>query len=278
MLPNTHFFFSLIHRRQTAQRCTTSYSWARLSQVNRLLSCPKEVCRSGVQDNNCFSKTSNVVTATIHTDLPSYFVTNNARERFDYGKLIKGEEEDYEDELNDRRSYRLEREKLAVIPVAFKLIDTPGLNDTSLFDESNIAIMFETLEDIDTINLVVITIANNPFTEGLTDALDTYINLMPTLNPKIVFVHTRIKYSELRPEHSAFAHYMYERQHTLYELMGHNPTPHLLINNDIGSCKTISNCITHNTLRVLLVVAKLKQSIRLAVMSMNKTKKMLEVD
>ncbi|KAF9211050.1 hypothetical protein BGZ59_008575 [Podila verticillata] len=161
---------------------------------------------------NCFSTTSNVVTATIHTELPSHFVTNKARGRIDYGKFIEGEEENYEDELNDRKSYhQLEREKLTAIPVPFKLIDIPGLNDTSLFDESNIAIIFETLEDIDSVNVVVITIANNPYTERLTNAHNTYIILVSTFNPNIVFVHTRIDYSELRPEHTTFAHYMYER-------------------------------------------------------------------
>ncbi|KAI9242918.1 MAG: hypothetical protein BYD32DRAFT_431860 [Podila humilis] len=79
---------------------------------------------------------SNVVTANIHTELPSHFITDKARGQIDYGKFIAGEEEDYEDELNDRRSCRLEREKLAAIPVSFKLIDIPGLNDTSMFDEA----------------------------------------------------------------------------------------------------------------------------------------------
>ncbi|KAI9242919.1 MAG: hypothetical protein BYD32DRAFT_402182 [Podila humilis] len=225
-----------------------------------------------------FSKTSAVSTASICTNLPSYFVTDKARKRVDYGKFIEDDQEDYEDELNDRKSYQLEREESYADRVSFRLIDTPGLNDTALNDESNIAIIFKALENIKSIHLVVITVANNPFTEGLKDALKAYVHLLPELNGNIVFLHTRIDYSKMHREETVFAHYMDEKTKILHELMGRNTVPHLLIDNDLNSQRTIRNCITQNTLRNLLDLAKLNQPIRVRVMVMNKTDKMLIVD
>ncbi|KAG0022123.1 hypothetical protein BGZ81_008659 [Podila clonocystis] len=225
-----------------------------------------------------FSKTSAVSTFDIHTNLPSYYITDNQEVRVDYGAFLDEPHDDYEDELNDRRSYRLNRDELTTRPVSFRLIDTPGLNDTALNDEANIAIIFKALENIKSIHLVVITVANNPFTEGLRDALEAYVNLLPELNGNIVFLHTRIDYAKMHPDDKVFSGYMAEKQRILHELMGRDTVPHILIDNDIDSKRTIRNCITQNTLRNLLDMAKLNQPIRVRVMMMNKTEKMQTVD
>ncbi|KAG0025667.1 hypothetical protein BGZ82_009895 [Podila clonocystis] len=225
-----------------------------------------------------FSKTSAVSTFDIHTNLPSYYITDNREVRVDYGAFLDEPHDDYEDELNDRRSYRLNRDELTTRPVSFRLIDTPGLNDTALNDEANIAIIFKALENIKSIHLVVITVANNPFTEGLRDALQAYVNLLPELNGNIVFLHTRIDYAKMHPDDKVFSGYMAEKQRILHDLMGRDTVPHILIDNDIDSKRTIRNCITQNTLRNLLDMAKLNQPIRVRVMMMNKTEKMQTVD
>ncbi|KAF9330202.1 hypothetical protein BG006_006820 [Podila minutissima] len=193
-----------------------------------------------------FSKTSAVSTFNIHTNFPS--------------------------------SYELALEESPDAPLSFKLIDTPGLNDTSLNDEANIAIIFKALETIKSIHLVVITVSNNPFTEGLKDALKAYVNLLPELNGNIVFLHTRIDYARMHPEDNLFPHQMAEKFKILHEMMGRSNVPHVMIDNDIDSQRTIRNCITQNTLRSLLDLAKLNQPIRVHVMVMNKTQKMLFVD
>ncbi|KAF9337180.1 hypothetical protein BG006_005901 [Podila minutissima] len=68
-----------------------------------------------IQEDNVgdgiFSKTDKAKTTTIHTDLPSYFVLDKAGKQVDYGNLIGNDkdQEDYEDELNERRKYQLKR-------------------------------------------------------------------------------------------------------------------------------------------------------------------------
>ncbi|KAG0359707.1 hypothetical protein BG005_000333 [Podila minutissima] len=85
----------------------------------------------------------------------------------------------------------------------------------------------------------VITVANNPFTEGLTNALKAYIDLLPD---------------------------------------GRDTVPHVLINNEISCMRTIRNCITQNTLRTILDMAKLNHPVPLQIMYVNKTEKMRVVD
>lgn len=211
-----------------------------------------------------FSHAKDVSTTTIETSLPSYYVSE-ARERVDYGAFLNGEQEDYEDELNERRKYRLEREQPITAKATFNLIDTPVLNDTSLFDETNIATIFKALESIESVNLAVITIANNPLTEDLLNALKAYIDLVPELNGNIAFVHSRIDYAKLHPHQDPlFARSLDTKKGLLNNLVDPNtPAPHLLIDNDIGSNRTIRNCITQNTLRELLAFATNKDPVRL---------------
>ncbi|KAF9309236.1 hypothetical protein BG003_010010 [Podila horticola] len=212
-----------------------------------------------------FSLTKDVSTTTIHTDLPSYFVTDNAGEQVDYGKFIEGNQEDYEDELNERMKYHLERDELITPKTTFNLIDTTGVNDTSMFRENNMAIIFKALKSIESIHLTVVTVANSAFTEDLKLALETYLNLLPELKANIVFVHTKTDYAKLHPqEDPVFAHSLDTKIRSLNTLLTdiNAPVPHLLVDNDIGSTRTIRNCITRNTLRELLVLAKLNQPVR----------------
>ncbi|KAI9242908.1 MAG: hypothetical protein BYD32DRAFT_402151 [Podila humilis] len=211
-----------------------------------------------------FSHAKDVSTTTIETSLPSYYVSE-ARERVDYGTFLNGTQEDYEDELNERRKYQLEREQPTTAKVTFNLIDTPGLSDTSLFDETNIATIFKALESIESVNLAVVTVANNPLTQDLLNALKAYIDLFPELNGNIAFVHTRIDYAKLHPHQDPlFAHSLDTKKGLLSSLVHPNiPAPHLLIDNDTGSKRTIRNCITQITLRELLAFATTKDPVRL---------------
>ncbi|KAG0038658.1 hypothetical protein BGZ82_011311 [Podila clonocystis] len=228
-----------------------------------------------------FSPTKEVGTSTIVTNRPNYFVskqTNNGLEQVNYGDFISNDQGAYEDELNECRAYGLERAKSSDIEATFNLIDTPGLNDTVLFDESNIATIFKALKDIKSVNLVAITVANNPFTDGLKDTLRAYVDLLPEFNGNIVFVHTKIDYAMLHPSVTHFARSLREKKNILHDLMCRDSVPHLLIDNDIGSKEIIRNCITQNKLRELLSMAKLNQPVPLQAMVMKKTEKMRVVD
>lgn len=228
--------------------------------------------------DSLFSKTDSVRITTIHTDLPSYFVIDKDGDPVDYGIFLDQDQEDYEDELNERKKYRLERGEATAATATFNLFDTPGLNDTSKFDEKNLAIIFKALEGVKSIHLVVVTVSNNPFTEGLQNALKAYINFFPEFNGSIVFVHTKIDYGKLHHEERQFVSAFKEKKIILHKLAGRDSVPHLLIDNDIGSTRTIRNCITQNALRELLDMAKLNEPVVLQVMVMNKTEKMQIVD
>ncbi|KAF8927330.1 hypothetical protein BGZ52_004600, partial [Haplosporangium bisporale] len=228
-----------------------------------------------------FSFTTDVQKTTIHTHLPSSFVVDkDTNERIDYGKFFENDQEDYEDEFNDRRSYEMRREQPSADNVTFNLYDTPGLNNSTLFDENNIAIIFKSLEKekVQSINPVIITVAITPFTEDLENALKAYVNLLQELNGNVVFVHTKIDYSKLHPEEHLFVLTLREKQRIIHGLMGRDTVPHLLIDNDIGSPRTIQNCMTQNKLRELLAMAMLIQPISLQVMVVHKTEKMKIVD
>lgn len=211
-----------------------------------------------------FSHAKEVSITTIETNLPSYYVSE-ARERVNYVAFLNGDQEDYEDELNERSKYRLGREQPVTSEVTFNLIDTPGLNDTSHFDEAYIATIFQALESIESVNLAVITVANNPLTEDLLHALKACIYLLPELNSNIAFVHTKIDYAKLYPHQDPlFASSLDTKKGLLNSLVDPNtPAPHLLINNDIDSKRTLRNCITQNTLRELLTLANTKDPVRL---------------
>ncbi|KAF9323818.1 hypothetical protein BG006_001117 [Podila minutissima] len=232
--------------------------------------------------DSIFSLTKTVITSQIHTNAPAYSISKmekGSQVQVDYGGFIESDDpEDYEDELNERRAYTLQREVLKTATATFNLIDTPGLNDTSLFDESNIAIIFKALKDIDSINLIVITVANNPFTEGLRDALKAYVDLLPEFNSNIVFVHTKIDYAKLHKTDVLFSASLLEKKGLLGNLMKRDNVPHLLIDNNIGTRQVVRDCITQNTLRNLLGMAKLNQPIPLRTMRMNKTEKMRIAD
>ncbi|KAG0014536.1 hypothetical protein BGZ81_000413, partial [Podila clonocystis] len=204
------------------------------------------VIRRGIGDS-IFSLTKRVIVTKIATASPAYYITE-AGDRIDYGDFIKGDTEDYEDELDDRKTYRLQREDTKNEPVSFNLIDTPGLNDSALFDESNIAIIFKALAKVEAINLIVITISNNPFTEGRRDALQTYVDLLPEFNSNVVFVHTRFDYAKLHPDDNLFSNAFTERKNILNSILKRDSVPHLLIDNDIGTKKVVRDCITQNTL------------------------------
>ncbi|KFH69357.1 hypothetical protein MVEG_04170 [Podila verticillata NRRL 6337] len=222
--------------------------------------------------------TTNVSFSQIQTDTPEYFITYvKTGERVDYGEFIKEvDQENYEDQLNERKKYNLVRDDSAIPNVTFNLIDTPGLNHISLSDENNIAIILKALASIESINLVVITIANSTFTASLVDALKTYVGLWPEFNGNLVFVHTKIDYAKLHD--TKFADTFFDKKSILGKIVGRDSVPHLLIDNNIGNTQIVRDCITQNTLRNLLRMAKLNQSVPIRTMRMNKTEKMRLAD
>ncbi|KAF9337183.1 hypothetical protein BG006_005904 [Podila minutissima] len=148
------------------------------------------------------SCTKDVISSTIQTNAPTYYISSlKTKEKVDYGQFFEEPDQmDYEDELNERKAYVLEREE----PEAAK---------------TNIAIIFKALASIESVNLVAITISNNSFTEGLMAALKAYVDLLPKFNGNIVFVHTKTDYAKLHPQDDTFfAESLKDKKRILAEL------------------------------------------------------------
>ncbi|KAG0075852.1 hypothetical protein BGZ93_011146 [Podila epicladia] len=226
--------------------------------------------------------TQNVSVSMIRTNLPSYFISRSAETsgqgRVDLFELLQNDQEDYEDELNEREKYHLERNKSTATEVMFNLIDTPGLNNTSVLDLKTISTTFNALEPMSPINLVVVCITSNPFTESLTESIKAYSSFLPEFNGNMVFVHTNIDYVRLHNDDRQFAHALEDRKRILQELVGRDSAVHFLIDNDIDSNRPVRECITHNTLRELLAMGQVDPPNSIPVRKLKKTEGMRIVD
>ncbi|KAI9242874.1 MAG: hypothetical protein BYD32DRAFT_402060 [Podila humilis] len=230
--------------------------------------------------DGAYLKTQKVKTHTIYTNLPSYFVSWGG-DTVDYGKFLDSDQEDYKSELNDPK-YTLKREPSKAAKTVFKLIDTPGLSNTSLSDdlsdESTTAAILKALEEAVSINLIVITIANTSFTDDLKTMLRAQIRLLSAFNGIIVFVHTGTDYSKLHPKEELLVRTLTEKKRLLHDFIERDSVPHLQIDNDIEPTSPLRDCITQNTLRNILAMAKFNQPILTQSTRLKKTEKMLVVD
>ncbi|KAI9242936.1 MAG: hypothetical protein BYD32DRAFT_456548 [Podila humilis] len=127
------------------------------------------VINTGKIGDGAFSHTTEVKIERLFTNLPKSFVSrvsDDSRKRVDYEAFIDEDPEDYEDEVNDRKTYQVGREQSDQTIIYFNLIDTPGLNETGYLEN-----VFRRLRNISEINMVIVTVSNNPFTQDLKDAL-----------------------------------------------------------------------------------------------------------
>ncbi|KAF8981351.1 hypothetical protein BGZ52_002957, partial [Haplosporangium bisporale] len=230
--------------------------------------------------DGAYPKTQKVQAHTIYTNLPSYFVSWDG-DTVDYGKFLDKSQEDYKSELDDPK-YTSEREPSKAAKAVFKLIDTPGLSNTSLSDdlsdESTTAAILKALEEAVSIDLIVITITNTSFTDDLKAMLRAQIRLLSAFNGIFVFVHTGIDYSKLHPKEELFARTLTEKKRLLHDFMERDSVPHLQIDNDIEPTSPLRNCITQNTLRSILAMAKFNQPILTQSTRLKKTEMMLVVE
>ncbi|KAF9327689.1 hypothetical protein BG006_009040 [Podila minutissima] len=144
-------------------------------------------------------------------------------------------------------------------------MDTPGLDGPSLQLENDIAAVLRVLQDTTSIHLIVIAIANIPVNDDMKVAVGAYLYLFLAFNGNIIFVHTGIDYSKLYHKEDLLIRTLADKKHYLDELVGRDSSP-------------TSNCITLNTLRDILAMAKLNQPILIEGMRMNKTERMTFVD
>ncbi|KAF9337182.1 hypothetical protein BG006_005903 [Podila minutissima] len=217
-----------------------------------------------------FSLTNDVRIERITSNIPTSYIfkaSDKTQELVDHEAFIEEDQEDYEDELNDRKSYQLAT-KLSDIPNAYyNLIDTPGLNNTGSNDKSTLEYIFKRIGNISELNLVVVTVSNNPFTQDLKDALKNYFKLLKDFKGHLVFVHTKIDYAKLHRDDDQFKQLLEEKNNILHGLLSQEDAPciapHIMIDNDLGSKKAVRNCMTQNYLRSLLDMARTNKPVRL---------------
>lgn len=213
--------------------------------------------------DGAFSHTTEVKIERLFTNLPKNYifrVSDETRKRVDHEAFVNEDQEDYEDELNDRKTYQVGREQSDQPIVYFNLIDTPGLNNTGSNETGYLENVFRRLGNISDINMVIVTVSNNPFTQDLKDALKSYFELLKEFKGILVFVHTKIDYAKLHRDDEQFAQLLTEKNDLLHELLGQD-APHIMIDNDFGSKKAVRNCITQNFLRGLLERAKTNEPV-----------------
>ncbi|KAF9389854.1 hypothetical protein CPB97_010492 [Podila verticillata] len=224
---------------------------------------PDYVINTGRIGDGAFSHTTEVKIERLFTNLPKSFISrasDDSRKRVDHEEFINEDQEDYEDELNDRKTYQVGREQSDQPIVYFNLIDTPGLNNTGSNETGYLENVFRRLGNISDINMVIITVSNNPFTQDLKDALKSYFELLKEFKGILVFVHTKIDYAKLHQDDEQFAQLLAEKNNLLHELLGQD-APHIMIDNDLGSKKAVRNCMTQNILRELLEKAKTNEPV-----------------
>lgn len=120
--------------------------------------------------------------------------------------------------------------------------------------------------------MIVITVVITLLSESMQSRTKAHVELIPSFLNNIVFVHTKIYYSKVHPAEEHFLESLVDRKRILHDLMGHNSSPHLLIDNNVNSTTPIRDCITHNRLQELLSMARLNQPVHFSSMMMSKTR------
>ncbi|KAF8948981.1 hypothetical protein BGZ52_006352, partial [Haplosporangium bisporale] len=233
------------------------------------------------------SLTTEVREESMYTQLPEYQVFKKGdrtqQSPVAYDAFILEDKNTYEDKLNARREYQqpVQGASWSSDMLKFNIIDTPGLNDTMDQDEDHVAKIFAALGG-KTLDLVLVTVSRSAFTQGLQQALRSYLDLFPQLGDIVAFVHTRVDYLELHPHMTSFQSYMKENMETLNALMGRKSFPHFWIDCDFETTKPIRKCITNNILRRILRLAVENMSVVMlqsqTLNKMNKTPKMKKID
>ncbi|KAF9204834.1 hypothetical protein BGZ59_000828 [Podila verticillata] len=251
----THVFprssFKLLDEYNVVVLGETQSGKSTLTQYMRKYADPSVVIDASALGTGFLSHTVQVNT----TDLPEYNVVNKKGANVNYRSFMTMPvEHDCEDALNGRKGLEM-RKGVAHLKkrVNFNLIDTPGLNATGGNDE-------------------------RPFTQGLKNAIKTYVDIFPGFDGIIAFVNTRFDYKNFHPAYFQVSRAINLRTQSLREIMGRTTFPHFKIDCDIYNKKPIRECITLNTIQKILQLATFNRPVDMLHTVVNKTRKMHDVD
>ncbi|KAF8946341.1 hypothetical protein BGZ52_008818, partial [Haplosporangium bisporale] len=226
------------------------------------------------------SHTQKVNITSISTDLPECSVVDKSGTNIIYSKFIKMPDgNDFEDALNMRHGLETTKGRPRLgMSAKFNIIDTPGLNSTGRDDEQNVQSIFNALNSTSTIHLILITISLGPFTQGLKDAIKTYVDLIPGFPGTIAFVNTHFDYKYFHPTRAQISHAIDHRTERLRRIIGETMFHSFKIDCNLNSRRPIRNCITQNTILEILELATLSQPVHLLRSFLAKTRKMRDID
>ncbi|KAF9584036.1 hypothetical protein BGW38_007787 [Lunasporangiospora selenospora] len=238
--------------------------------------------------NNVNSHTTECQIHEIETCMPLYTAIGN-REDNDINISLDGKQdchnqetcncssEDYMDHLN-QRGVRVEPWHKEENRYRFRLIDTPGLNDTKGRDEPNILEVYNAIQNNGPIHLVLVTIPPVPFTPLFKKNLKTYFHVFEELKDKVRFIHTKSDYLHRHHSHRDKLEALRLRKSELDLILGQSVHSHFTIDCDLATKRSVRICITQVILHDILRQALASDPITLNDDSIRKTPSMIAID
>ncbi|KAI8349810.1 hypothetical protein B0O80DRAFT_141141 [Mortierella sp. GBAus27b] len=161
--------------------------------------------------------------------------------------------------------------------VRFRLIDTPGLDDTQGDDLRNLCKIFKALSTVNKFSLVLIFDANQAFLKSQVEAFETYFRLFEELNGLTIIVHTKVPNINRHSSKKALPDKLAERSKFFSKIAGRS-IPATWIDCDVEEHGPANTCLTRNTIRNILEIAMFKTPISRNKTSIRKTPKMAAMD
>ncbi|KAK3834986.1 MAG: hypothetical protein J3R72DRAFT_494394 [Linnemannia gamsii] len=162
----------------------------------------------------------------------------------------------------------------------FRIIDTPGLDDSQGRDVENLGRIFSALASLGQLHLVVITDSHDTIlAPGYQAALQTYSTLFSTMHGLMIFVMTKIPNKQRHPAKKGNAvlnRKLEERTRIISGIMGRS-FPSFKIDCDLQEKRYFPICLTRNIIRDVLSTATIKTPVALK-MKVQKTPSMRAVD
>ncbi|KAF9311646.1 hypothetical protein BG003_007174 [Podila horticola] len=217
------------------------------------------------------------------TCLPSYkiFETNHfGRQEIDLERFIEEKKfDDFKALLKRRKGLEVTAEGSASFS-RFRIIDTPGLDDSQGRDVEILGRIFSTLSSLGHLHLVVITDSHTAIlAPGYQAALQTYSTLFSTMHGLMTFVMTNIPNKQRHPDRqksSGLYDKLEKRAEIISGIMGRR-FPSFKIDCDLQEKRPFHIYLMRNVIRDILSTATIKTPVALK-MQVRKTPRMKQAD
>ncbi|KAG0307101.1 hypothetical protein BGZ98_001040 [Dissophora globulifera] len=229
------------------------------------------------------SHTSEPRIEEIVTCLPVYRIfenNRNCRHEIDMERYLEETKfDDFKTLLNRRDGLELTAESSAAFS-RFRIIDTPGLDDSGGRDVEFLGRIFSAISSLGHLHLVIITDSHGTtLAPGYQAALQTYSTLFSVMHGLMTFVMTNIPNKQRHPGRKKYPGLdakLEERADIISRIMGRR-FPSFKIDCNLQEHRPAPICITRNIIRDILTIATIKTPVALK-MQVQKTPVMKAVD